>query len=107
MKIQRLRWYPKTGVQLDVFLIERCLYIQYRLFGQLGRCGYGMQIQIDKNAPVPLYRQAVAEVRRLIDAGLLATAIRLPTSRVLRNKAAVRNINETENILTCIDFSGS
>jgi len=102
MKIQRESWYPKTGVQLDVSLLAPSLYILYRLFGQLGRCGYGMQIQIDKNAPVPLYRQAVAEVRRLIDAGLLATAIRLPTSRVSLNITP-----ETDNTYLCIDFSGS
>jgi DNA-binding transcriptional MocR family regulator len=42
-----------------------------------------MHIQIDKNAPVPLYRQIVAEVRRLIDAGLLAAGTRLPSSREL------------------------
>jgi len=45
-----------------------------------------MHIQIDKNAPVPLYRQIVAEVRRLIDAGLLAAGTRLPSSRELAEK---------------------
>ena len=60
-----------------------------------------MHIQIDKNAPVPLHRQAVAEVRRLIDAGLLAAGTRLPTSR-----GSEKN-HETENILLCIGFSGS
>jgi len=51
----------------------------YGIFGQLGRSGYRKHIQIDKNAPVPLYRQVVAKVRRLIDAGLLATGTRLPS----------------------------
>jgi len=48
-----------------------------------------MHIQIDKNAPVPLYRQIVAEVRRLIDAGLLAAGTRLPSSRELAEKLDV------------------
>jgi len=48
-----------------------------------------MHIQIDKNAPVPLYRQIVAEIRRLIDAGLLATGTRLPSSRELAEQLDV------------------
>lgn len=48
-----------------------------------------MQIQIDKNAPVPLYRQIIAEVRRLIDAGLLAAGFRLPSSRELAEQLGV------------------
>ncbi len=48
-----------------------------------------MHIQIDKNAPVPLYRQIVAEVRRLIDAGLLAAGTRLPSSRELAEKLGI------------------
>jgi len=48
-----------------------------------------MHIQIDKNAPVPLYRQIVAEVRRLIDAGLLAAGTRLPSSRELAEQIGV------------------
>ncbi|MFH1677142.1 MAG: PLP-dependent aminotransferase family protein, partial [bacterium] len=48
-----------------------------------------MHIQIDKNAPVPLYRQIVAEIRRLIDAGLLATGTRLPSSRELAEQIGV------------------
>ncbi len=51
--------------------------------------GTGMHIQIDKNAPVPLYRQIVAEVRRLIDAGLLAAGSRLPSSRELAEQLGV------------------
>jgi DNA-binding transcriptional MocR family regulator len=45
-----------------------------------------MHIQIDKNAPVPLYRQIYAEVRRLIDSGLLAAGTRLPSSRELADQ---------------------
>jgi DNA-binding transcriptional MocR family regulator len=48
-----------------------------------------MHIQIDKNAPVPLYRQIYAEVRRLIDAGLLAAGTRLPSSRELADQLGV------------------
>jgi len=48
-----------------------------------------MHIQIDKNAPVPLYRQIVAEVRRLIDAGLLAAGTRLPSTREMAEKLGV------------------
>ncbi len=42
-----------------------------------------MQIQIDKKKSVPLYRQIVAEICRLIDEGLLAAGTRLPSSREL------------------------
>jgi DNA-binding transcriptional MocR family regulator len=45
-----------------------------------------MHIQIDKNSPVPLYRQIVAEIRRLIEEGLLAAGTRLPSSRELAEK---------------------
>jgi len=48
-----------------------------------------MHIQIDKNAPVPLYRQIIAEIRRLIDAGLLAAGSRLPSSRELAEQVGV------------------
>jgi DNA-binding transcriptional MocR family regulator len=48
-----------------------------------------MHIQIDKNAPVPLYRQIYAEVRRLIDAGLLAAGTRLPSSRELADQLGI------------------
>ncbi len=48
-----------------------------------------MRIQIDKNAPVPLYRQIIAEVRRLIDTGLLAAGTRLPSSRDLAESLGV------------------
>ncbi|MCX6646015.1 MAG: PLP-dependent aminotransferase family protein [bacterium] len=48
-----------------------------------------MRIQIDKNAPVPLYRQIIAEVRRLIDTGLLAAGTRLPSSRDLAEELDV------------------
>ena len=54
-----------------------------------GDGGTGMHIQIDKNAPVPLYRQIIAEVRRLIDAGLLAAGSRLPSSRELSEQLGV------------------
>jgi DNA-binding transcriptional MocR family regulator len=48
-----------------------------------------MHIHIDKNASVPLYRQIYAEVRRLIDAGLLAAGTRLPSSRELADQLGV------------------
>ncbi|HEX9744465.1 MAG TPA: PLP-dependent aminotransferase family protein [bacterium] len=48
-----------------------------------------MHIQIDKNAPVPLYRQIIADIRRLIDAGLLASGTRLPSSRELAEQLDV------------------
>lgn len=48
-----------------------------------------MHIKIDKNTPVPLYRQIYAEMRRLIDAGLLAAGTRLPSSRELADQLGV------------------
>ena len=48
-----------------------------------------MRIKIDKNAPVPLYRQIYDEIRRLIDAGLLPAGSRLPSSRELADKLGV------------------
>lgn len=48
-----------------------------------------MRIEIDKNSPVPLYRQIYAEISRLIDAGLLAAGTRLPSSRELADQLGI------------------
>jgi len=85
-----------------VFIFFQSYYSMNRIFGQLGRYGYGMHIQIDKNAPVPLYRQTIAKVRRLIDAGLLATDTRLPTIPKITPTLTPMTITKL-----CISFSGS
>jgi len=79
-------------------------YIVSRNFRAVGECsGYRMHIQIDKNAPVPLYRHTVANVRRLIDAGLLATGTRSPHYRKISRKLYANMANKQ----LCIAFSGS
>jgi GntR family transcriptional regulator len=64
-----------------------------------------MQIQIDKNAPVPLHDQIKEQILGLIQAGRLKTGDQLPTMRALSIELAV-NFNTVALAYRELDSQG-
>ena len=64
-----------------------------------------MQIQIDKNAPVPLHDQIKEQILGLIHAGRLKTGDQLPTMRALSIELAV-NFNTVALAYRELDSQG-